>query len=101
RELREEERVHASARLVCLPQVVAERLDDVIRRDAEVRRAALEEADHRRDDRSCPTYLDALVVHVSRPGRKVLAEELVRAVDEVHAHGREPRTLTRLRAGPV
>ena len=46
-ELREQRRVDARARLVPGPQVVAERLDHVVGRDADVRRAALEHLQHR------------------------------------------------------
>ncbi len=50
RELRVEQRVHALAGLVAGPELVPERLDDVIGRHAQMRRAALEHAQDRPDD---------------------------------------------------
>ena len=50
RELREQVRLDAGAGLVAGPQTVAERLDDVIGGDADVRRAAVDHAEHRADD---------------------------------------------------
>ena len=46
-ELREQRRLDALAGLVARPEVVAERLDDVIGRDADVRRALLQHLQHR------------------------------------------------------
>ena len=86
-ELRAQRRLDAGAGLVARPELVAERLDDVIGRDADVRRAAL---DHLAapycstpttapNGRSLPLLNAAQAVEV--------AEELVGAVDEVDEHG--------------
>ncbi len=48
-ELRQEVRVDARAGLVSGPQAIAERLDDVIGGDADVRGAAIDHAEHRAD----------------------------------------------------
>ena len=50
RELRQQVGLDAGAGLVAGPQLVAERLDDVIGGDADVRGAAGDHAEHRRDD---------------------------------------------------
>ena len=50
RELREQVGLDARAGLVAGPQAVAERLDHVIGRDGDVRRAAVDHAEHGRDN---------------------------------------------------
>src|SRR5262249_42958057 len=84
-ELREERAIHALGRLVPGPQIVTEGLDDVVGGHAEVRRAALE---HLRGRMKDARYRAEWRVHaLGRPPRAVeVAEELVRAVDEVDDH---------------
>ena len=99
-ELRQQQRVHAGARLVRRPHVVAERFDDVIGRDAEMGRAVLQHREHRLDDAAGRADLDAVAVEMSRPRRVVLAEDLIRPVDEMNDHRREPVTADVSRAPP-
>ncbi len=93
-ELRVEERVHALTRLVARPELVAERLDDVVRGHAQVRAAALEHAQDRRDDAAHRPQLGgrAPIEHGRR--REEVAEELVRAVDQVDMHGQNDTPAT-------
>ncbi len=85
RELREQRGFDARAGLVARPQAVAKRLDDVIRRDADVRRAAADQAVDRGDDAAHGRYLAALFVFLRRQ-REVVAKQFVGAVDEVDDH---------------
>jgi hypothetical protein len=85
-ELRLQRRVDPGAGLVAGPQVVAERLDDVVRGDADVGGALLEEHQAGADD---PSGGAVPLVLVGRG--EVVAEQLVGAVDEVDVH---LRTLT-------
>ena len=86
-ELRPQRRLDALAGLVAGPQIVAERLDDVIGRDADVRRAAL---DHLAA-RCCSTPSDGaegLVLPLAEAAQAVeVTEQLVGAVDEMDDHG--------------
>ena len=85
-ELRQQQRVHASARLVRRPHVVAERLDDVVGRDPDMGRAVLQHREHRLDDAAGRADLDAVAVQMSGPRRVVLPEDLVGPVDEMNDH---------------
>ena len=82
-ELIQKIRIDAVAGFVRRPQPVAERLDDVIGSDADVRRAAV---DHSEDGQEHPTDggdFAPLAVACARH-RVVMAEQLVRAIDQVH-----------------
>jgi hypothetical protein len=68
-----------------VPEVVAEGFDDVIGRDADVRGAAVDHPENRSDDAADGADLAPLRV-VRLRDRIVVAEELVRAVDEVDVH---------------
>ena len=84
-ELGEEGRFDSFAGLVSGPEIVAERLDDVVGGDADVGRALLEELQDREDD--APGRADVDPVGRSVLGhREVVAEQLVGAVDEVGLH---------------
>ncbi len=81
--LREQRRFHAGARLVARPERVAERLDDVIGCDADVRRSGLdhlqnriEHADHRAEG--------LILAFVEAAQAVKVAEQLVRAVDQMN-----------------
>ena len=83
RELREQVGLDASAGLVAGPELVAKRLDDVIGRDADVRRAAvIIPSTDVSTPRTAPTSRPSAIAR----GRKgvVVAEQLVRAVDEMN-----------------
>ena len=67
------------------PQPVAERLDDVIGRHRDVRGAAGDHAQHRREHASHRADLHAVRV-TRRRHRIVVPEQLVRAVDQVNVH---------------
>src|SRR5690606_23694457 len=65
------------------PEVVAERLDHMVRRDAEVGRAVLEQAQDRGEYAAHGAHLGA--VRASAPRyREEVAKELVGAVDQMH-----------------
>ena len=84
-ELGEQIGIDAGARLVSWPETVAERLDDVIGGDADVRRAALEHAEDRGDDAA--DCCDFVPIGIPRSRHRVeVSKELVRAVDEVNVH---------------
>ena len=91
-ELRVQQRVHPLAGLVARPERVAERLDDVIGGHAQMRRAALEHAQDRRDDAPNSQQLLRPAAVEGRPRREEVAEELVGAVDEVHDHSQNDTT---------
>ena len=86
-ELAPERRVDPLARLVAGPELVAERLDHVVGRHAEVGGAALQHAEHRSQDPDHPADLVAPPVRRSGDGVE-MPEELVGPVDEMHAHPR-------------
>ena len=84
RELRQEIRIDARARLVARPQRVAERFDDVVGRHADVRgAAAIDHAEHRGEDAAHRAHFRAVSL-LRRRHRVVVPEELVGAVDQVH-----------------
>ena len=77
--------VDALARLVAGPQVVTEGLNDVVCRNAQVRRTVLgERQDGRQHTLDC-AHLAALRIAHGRP-RIEVAEQLVGAVDQVNLH---------------
>ena len=82
RELRQQVRFDACAGLVAWPQPVAKRLDDVIGRNSDVRGAAADHAQHRRDDASDRGDLAAVPIPCGRQ-RVVVPEQLVCAVDQI------------------
>jgi hypothetical protein len=84
-ELTQEGAIHALARLVPVPEPVAERLDDVIRRDTEVRGAGLEHLQHGMEDPVDRAEWRILPL-VKTPQAVEMAEQLVGAVHEVHDH---------------
>ena len=84
-ELAEKRRLDALARLVSGPEVVPKRLDDVIGRDADMRRAALQHLQHRVQDAGYRAV--RLVLTLVEAAQAVeMAEELVRSVYEVNDH---------------
>ena len=89
RELGEEFRRHALAGLVALEHLVAEGLDHLVGGDADVGGALLEHSEDRADDRPRGRHLAAVGRHV-RWHREVVAEQLVRSVDEVNLHAAPP-----------
>src|SRR5262249_55561059 len=89
-ELRPKRALDALPGLVAPPEVVAEGLDDVVRRDAEVRRAPLDHlrdrVEHARDRAHRP-----ILPLRGAPGAVEVAEELVGPVEEMDDHRREKR----------
>src|SRR5205085_12585705 len=82
--LREQRRLHVRARLIARPEIVAERFDDVIGGDAEVRRALL---DHLQHGVQHPGHRAERRVLLPEPAQAVeMAEELVGPVDEMYDH---------------
>ena len=79
--LRPQGAVDAFARLVALPEVVAEGLDDVVGRDADVRGAAFEHLRDRVEDAG--DRPERGIPFLRPPDPVELAEELVGPVDEV------------------
>ena len=77
------------ARLVARVEVVAERLDDLVRRAADVRRALLAQQVQQLVDEPGDAGQSATPSRAEdrRPGRVVGAEQLVGGVDEVDSHG--------------
>ena len=69
--------------LVSGPEPVAKRLDDVIGRDADVRRAAVDHAEDGGDHAADGGHFPAVGV-ARRRERVVVAEQLVGAVDEIN-----------------
>src|SRR5947208_2400540 len=92
RELRQQLRLDARARLVAGPHVVAERLDDVVRRHADMRRALLEQRERRAEHAPHGVDLDAVAVEMAGQ-REVVPEQLVGSVDEVDLHPRDASAL--------
>ena len=80
--------VDAVARLVAGPEVVAEGLDDVVRGDGHVGRAALQHAE-KRGQHAAQTAHGSPGGVQGRGRAEVVAEELVGAVDEVDVQGGE------------
>ena len=81
------------AGLVARPQLVAERLDDVIGRDADVRGPRRHHAEQRRDHAAHgPDF--AAVAHRGRGHREVVPEQLVGAVDQIDVHIRSSHTVS-------
>src|SRR5262249_35509428 len=85
-ELREQQRIDSLAGLVPGPERVPEGLDDVIGGDAHVRGAALEHAEDRPDDPAHRSELRWRAPVEGRRGREEVAEQLVRAVEQVDDH---------------
>ena len=89
RELRQQVGLDAFAGLVAWPQLVAKRFDDVIGRHGNVRGAALDHAQHRREhaaDRG-----DLAAVLIPRGGQRVVVpEQLVCAVDQIDVQWATP-----------
>ena len=85
RKLREQRGFDALAGFVAGPESVAERLDDVIGRDADVRRAVAHQAAHRGEDAAHGRDLAAFGV-ARRRQREEVAKQFVGAVDEVNVH---------------
>ena len=84
-ELRAQRAVDAGAGLVARPEVVAERLDDVVGRDADVRRSGLEHLQH--GVQHAGRGAERLIVALAAAAAAVeVAEQLVGAVDEVDDH---------------
>ena len=79
--------VDARAGLVAGAEVVAERLDHVVGRDADVGRAVLEQADHRGEDAAHGARPPGRRASVVARHRVEVPEQLVGAVDQVDAHG--------------
>jgi len=90
-ELREKRSLDAIARLVVGPKTVAKRLDDVVGRDTDVRRSALEHLQHglHHADHGCEGRVFTLR-EAPRPVK--MSEQLVRAVDQMDDHA-ERRSL--------
>src|ERR1700726_2535671 len=94
-ELREERAVDADPRLVTGPETVAERLDDVIGRHADMSRTRLDHLQHRLKDADHGAEGRVRALVESAQAVEV-AEKLVGAVDEMNDHGvvsGEPRTV--------
>lgn len=87
-ELGVEHGVHALARLVSLPELVAERLDHVVGRDADVPGPLAQESQHGSEHTAHRADLATADVLVRRKPRVEVAEQLVGPVDHVD---REPR----------
>jgi hypothetical protein len=85
-ELRAKRRIDAVSGLVTGPQVVAERLDDVISGHSNVSSAVGHHAEDRHDHATGGPYL-APVISLTRRLAVEVSEELVRAVDEMDIHG--------------
>ena len=81
--LRQQRRLDALAGLVAGPQAVAERLDDVVGRDADVRLAALDHLQHRLQHADHRAERPILALVESAQAVEV-AEQLVRAVDQMN-----------------
>ena len=84
-ELRKQRGLDAGRGLVAGPQVVAERLDDVIGRDADMRRALLDHLQHRLQHAAHGAERAVLALVEAAVAVEV-AEQLVGAVDEVDDH---------------
>ena len=84
-ELGQQRGFDAGAGLVAGPEVVAERLDDVIGGHGQVRRAVPEQVEHRGEDALHRGDLEAVRVLLRRH-RVVVPKELVGAVDQVDQH---------------
>ena len=85
RKLREQVGLDAVARLVAGPELIAERLDDVIGRDPDVGGADRHHAEQRCQHAADRSDFPAVAITCRRDGI-VMPEELVRAVDEMNVH---------------
>ena len=85
RELHQQLGGHARTRLVARPQLVAERLDDLVGGHTDVGGPLLEHHEQRAHDAAHRGDLDAVVVEVRGHG-EVVAEQLVCPVDEMDLH---------------
>ena len=79
-ELRQQIRIDPRTGLVVRPQTVTKRFDDVIGRDADVGRTAIDHAEHRRHDTACRPHFPPFLVSRGWHGIE-MPEELVGAVD--------------------
>ena len=91
RKLAEEIRIDPFTGLVARPQLIAERLDDVIGRDGHVGRAALHQAEHGADDPAHCAHLAAVSI-TRRWNGVVVPEQLVGAVDQMDLQSAAPRS---------
>ncbi len=83
--LTEQGRLDPVARLVLWPEIVAERLDDMIGRDAEVRRAAFNHLQH--GIQYAEHGAEGSVVTLVEAAQTIeVSEQLVGAVDEMNDH---------------
>jgi hypothetical protein len=83
-ELREQRRIDAFAGLVAGPLVIAERFDHVVGGDAQVRRACLEHREHGVEHSGRGTHRLVPAGGAAQP--EEVAEQLVRAIDQVNDH---------------
>src|SRR5438132_4624731 len=83
--LRPQSRIDAEAGLVSMPQIVAERFDDVIGGHADVRRPLFDHLEYavQHSAHAAEARVDAVR---RSAGAVEMAEQLVRAVDEVDDH---------------
>ena len=84
-ELRAQRRLDAAAGLVAGPEIVAKRLDHVVGGDADVRRALLDDLEHRLQHADHGAERPVLALGEAAQAVEV-AEQLVGAVDEVNDH---------------
>ena len=89
RELPQDLGRHAGTGLVARPQLVAERLDDVVGGHTQMRDAAFEHGQHARDNAPGGAEADT-VGGLARRHPEVMAEQFVGAVDEVDLHTPSP-----------
>ena len=87
-ELREEGWLDAGRGLAARPELVAERLDDVVGGDADVALALLDHLEHRLQDADDGTERSVLALVEAAQAVEV-AKELVGAVDEMNDHDRD------------
>jgi len=85
-ELREERALDSLRRLVAGPETVPEGLDDVVGRHTEVRRPLLDHFQHRMQHAGHGPERHILTLVKAAPA-VVVAEQLVRAVEEMNHHG--------------
>ena len=83
-ELREQRPLHAFARLVAGPERIAERFNDVVGGDADVRAAFLDQFEHRVQHARHGAERRILLLEAAQTVE--VAEELVCPVDEMHYH---------------
>ncbi len=80
-------RRHAGGRLVAAPELVAERLDDMVGRDADVRRAFVDHAENRAQHAADGGHFATLGIFAEGQ-RVVVPEQLVSAVNQMDVQGR-------------